>query len=54
MILPLVVGAVAVLATLVYASVLDVRERSVPLRTWYPMYVVGSLGWMNVGVPPAS
>ena len=43
MILPLVVAAAAVLLTLAYASFLDVKERSVPLRTWYPMYVVGSV-----------
>jgi len=42
MIIPLAVAAVAVLATLAYASVLDVRERSVPLRTWYPLYVAGT------------
>jgi preflagellin peptidase FlaK len=43
MILPLAVAAIAVLATLVYASVLDVRERSVPVFVWYPLYLVGSL-----------
>jgi len=38
---PLVVSAVAVLATLVYASYLDIRDRRVPFKTWYPMLVVG-------------
>jgi preflagellin peptidase FlaK len=38
---PMVISAVAVLATLVYASYLDLRDRRVPFRTWYPMLVVG-------------
>jgi len=38
---PLVISAVAVLATLVYASYLDIRDRRVPFKTWYPMLVVG-------------
>src|SRR5512136_4265 len=42
MIVPLVVASVAVLATLAYASILDVRERSVPVRVWYPLYLAGS------------
>jgi archaeal preflagellin peptidase FlaK len=42
MILPLVIASIAVLLTLLYASVLDVRERSVPVRTWYPLYVIGA------------
>jgi len=37
----MVISAVAVLITLLYASVLDVRDRRVPFRTWYPMLVVG-------------
>lgn len=40
MILPLVIASLAVGATLIYASVLDHRERRVPFRTWYPMLVV--------------
>lgn len=53
MILPLVIASVAVLATLAYASILDVRERSVPVRTWYPLYLVGSISviWYLVTVP---
>jgi preflagellin peptidase FlaK len=43
MILPLVTAAGAVLVTLVYASVLDVRDRSVPVFVWYPLYLVGSV-----------
>jgi preflagellin peptidase FlaK len=38
---PLVISAVAVLVTLVYASYLDIRDRRVPFKTWYPMLVVG-------------
>jgi len=38
---PMVISAVAVIATLVYASYLDVRDRRVPFATWYPMLVVG-------------
>lgn len=41
MILPLLVGALAIGATLLYASVLDLRDRRVPVRTWYPMLAVG-------------
>ena len=49
----LVVAAIAVLATLAYASILDVRERSVPVRTWYPLYIVGSIAviWYLVTAP---
>lgn len=39
---PLLVDAAAIGATLVYASVLDLRSRRVPVRTWYPMLVVGA------------
>ena len=38
---PMVVSAVAVLVTLIYASYLDIKDRRVPFRTWYPMLVVG-------------
>jgi len=37
----LAISAAAVLATLVYASYLDIRDRRVPFRTWYPMLIVG-------------
>jgi preflagellin peptidase FlaK len=37
----LIIPALAAGATLGYASVLDVRERRVPFRTWYPMLVIG-------------
>lgn len=33
----LIIPALAVTVTLCYASVLDIRERRVPFRTWYPM-----------------
>jgi archaeal preflagellin peptidase FlaK len=53
MILPLVVASIAVLVTLAYASVLDVRERSVPVRTWYPLYFIGSVAvlWYLMTAP---
>jgi preflagellin peptidase FlaK len=38
---PMVISAVAVLATLVYASYLDIKDRRVPFKTWYPMLIVG-------------
>ena len=39
---PLLIGAVAIGATLVYASILDLRSRRVPFRTWYPMLAIGA------------
>ncbi len=41
MILPLVIAAMAIGITLLYASFLDIRERRVPFRTWYPMLAIG-------------
>ncbi|MDO9323912.1 MAG: A24 family peptidase C-terminal domain-containing protein [Methanoregula sp.] len=38
---PMVISAVAVLVTLIYASYLDIKDRRVPFKTWYPMLVVG-------------
>ena len=38
---PLVISAVAVLATLVYASYLDIRDRRVPFICWLPMLGIG-------------
>ncbi len=38
---PTVISAVAVLVTLIYASYLDIKDRRVPFRTWYPMLIVG-------------
>ncbi|HXX54790.1 MAG TPA: A24 family peptidase C-terminal domain-containing protein [Methanoregula sp.] len=38
---PMVVSAIAVLVTLVYASYLDIKDRRVPFVTWYPMLAVG-------------
>jgi archaeal preflagellin peptidase FlaK len=38
---PMVISAVAVLVTLVYASYLDVRDRRVPFIHWLPMLAVG-------------
>lgn len=39
---PLVISAAAIGVTLVYASILDLRSRRVPFRTWYPMIVIGA------------
>lgn len=36
----LIVPAAALAITLLYASVLDIRERRVPFRTWYPVFLV--------------
>ncbi|HDS63320.1 MAG TPA: peptidase A24 [Methanofollis liminatans] len=38
--LPLAIASVAVALTLLYASVLDHRDRRVPFVTWYPMLAV--------------
>jgi len=38
---PMVISAVAVLATLIYASYLDIRDRRVPFVIWYLMLIVG-------------
>ncbi|MDO9035155.1 MAG: A24 family peptidase C-terminal domain-containing protein [Methanoregula sp.] len=38
---PMVISALAVLVTLIYASYLDIRDRRVPFKTWYPMLIVG-------------
>lgn len=38
---PLIISAVAVFITLLYASYLDVRDRRVPFVTWYPMLAIG-------------
>lgn len=37
----LIIPAAAVAVTLIFASFLDVRERRVPFRTWYPMLAIG-------------
>lgn len=36
----LVLSSIAILATLLYASFLDIKTRRVPFRTWYPASVV--------------
>lgn len=41
MILSLIVPVLAVGVTFSYASILDLKERRVPFRTWYPMLAVG-------------
>jgi preflagellin peptidase FlaK len=38
---PMVISAIAVLVTLVYASYLDIRDRRVPFIHWLPMLAVG-------------
>lgn len=37
---PLMIGVVAIGITLMYASILDIRERRVPHRTWRPALVI--------------
>jgi preflagellin peptidase FlaK len=37
----MVISSVAVTATLFYASYLDIRDRRVPDKTWYPMLAIG-------------
>ena len=48
LIYPMVISAIAVLVTLVYASFLDIRDRRVPFVHWLPMLAVGvcCTGWM--------
>ncbi len=41
MIVPLIIPAITAGVTLCYASILDVRDRRVPFRTWYPMLLAG-------------
>ena len=38
---PMAISAVAVLATLIYASFLDISDRRVPFVHWLPMLGVG-------------
>jgi preflagellin peptidase FlaK len=38
---PMIISAVAVLTTLIYASNLDIRDRRVPFIHWLPMLVIG-------------
>ena len=45
---PMVISAVAVLATLIYASYLDIRDRRVPFINWLPMLGVGIICTGNV------
>jgi len=40
MLVPLTIGFLAIAITLFYASFRDIRERRVPVRTWYPMLAV--------------
>jgi len=42
MIPPLIIAFIAVAATFVYGSVLDIRDRRVPFRTWYPMILLSA------------
>ena len=41
MIIPLMISSLSVGITLLYASRLDIQDRRVPFRTWYPMLIVG-------------
>lgn len=38
--IPLIFAAAAIGVTLIYASVLDAKERQVPCKTWYPALVI--------------
>ncbi|MDG6257374.1 MAG: A24 family peptidase C-terminal domain-containing protein [Methanomicrobiaceae archaeon] len=38
----LVIASLAVAVTLGYASILDLRDRRVPFRTWYPMLAIAA------------
>ncbi len=38
---PMAISAVAVIITLIYASILDIRDRRVPFIVWLPMLGVG-------------
>ena len=40
---PMIISSVVVLATLIYASFLDIRDRRVPFVHWLPMLGVGSI-----------
>ena len=40
---PMIISSVVVLATLIYASFLDIRDRRVPFVHWLPMLAVGSI-----------
>ena len=40
-IIPLVIGAIAIVITLCYASYLDIIDRRVPFSTWVPLLLVG-------------
>ena len=48
---PMIISAVAVLATLIYASYLDIRDRRVPFIHWLPMLVTGSYLYR---IPPVA
>lgn len=52
MIIPLAIGAAAVLCTFCYASYRDLKERRVPFPTWYPMLAVAipMAFWFYLGV----
>jgi preflagellin peptidase FlaK len=41
LLIPMVISAVAVLATLIYTSYLDIRDRRVPFIHWLPMLAIG-------------
>ena len=40
---PMIISSVVVIATLIYASFLDIRDRRVPFVHWLPMLAVGSI-----------
>ncbi|MEI8331495.1 MAG: A24 family peptidase C-terminal domain-containing protein [Methanomicrobiales archaeon] len=38
---PMLISVVAVIATLIYTSYLDIKDRRVPFKTWYTMLIIG-------------
>ena len=45
----LIIPFIAVAVTFLYGSVLDIRDRRVPFRTWYPMLLISApfTGWFT-------
>ena len=54
--LPLAVNALALIITLIYGCVEDIRERAVPVVMWYPAVAIGipMLIWFWYSVPEAG
>ena len=62
MIIPLAIGAAAVVVTFIYASFRDLQERRVPFPTWYPMLAIAlpmavwfyAAAWVQDGWEPVA